>query len=144
MAATPDTSQAKPTDARALTVVVVLGAWAIAVLLLVVYLDRRGQPSPSNSLEATAPVTRSFPAPPAGAVVFSREAGQNALALGVVPGARRVRVQASVVGPDAVGVSGLATTFSRDGATASGTACGAGCYRADLRPRGEPRSGNWT
>ena len=68
--------------------------------------------------------TRRFPAPPAGAVVFAREDGPNALALAIT----KSFVQVSVVGPQADGVSGLAVTVN---GTAT-TACGAGCYRAPV------------
>jgi hypothetical protein len=125
-------------DARPATVAVVLGAWAICVLLLLLYLEHR--PKPTSSAATTGvPTSAPFPAPPAGAVVFSREAGPDALALGIVPLGRRVLVQASVVGPDAVGVSGLATRLTVNGASADGVACGAGCYRATLPASGRPR-----
>jgi hypothetical protein len=140
MATAPHTVDRRPDNARWLLVVTVLGAWALSVLLLILYVDRRDKPSsPSASAAGTAAVA-SFPAPPAGAVVFSREAGPNALAIGVVPGSNRTRVQASVVGPDGVGLSDLSTTLSLDGAKAAGTACGAGCYRADFPAGQMPRS----
>jgi hypothetical protein len=79
-----------------------------------------------------------LPGPHAGAVVYSRELGTNALALGVVPQHGSVLAQASVVGPQGRGVSGLAVTFAVQGKTKAATACGAGCYRATLATTGRP------
>ena len=81
-----------------------------------------------------------FPAPPDGAVVYSRQLGSDALALGVVPRRASVLAQASVVGPQGRGVSGLSVAFVVQGATKSATACGAGCYRATLDTKGRPAS----
>jgi hypothetical protein len=75
-----------------------------------------------------------FPRPPDGAVVFAREAGANALALGVVPRRHGLLLQASVVDGDGRGVSGLRVVFSAGGVRRVGTACGAGCYRATVSP----------
>jgi hypothetical protein len=100
-------------------------AVALAALLL------RGTPGPvSSSAPAQVPVapsptpTRRFPAPPAGAVVFAREGGPNALALAIT----KPFVQVSVVGQQADGVSGLDVTVNGRPTTA----CGAGCYRAPV------------
>ena len=90
---------------------------------------------------ARAPVRSSsggFPAPPRGAVVYSREMGPDALALGVLPRSGSVLVQASVVGPQSRGASGLDVRFTVGGAVAAGAACGPGCYRANLAVRGRP------
>ena len=133
----PDRPRSSGRDARPATVAALLGAWALCVLLLLLYLEHR--PKPTSSVGPTAAPTAVFPGPPAGAVVFSREAGPDALALGVVPLGRRVRVQASVVGPDALGVSELSTRFVVDGVPADGVACGAGCYRATFPAGGRPR-----
>ncbi len=136
MASIPD--RPRSGDARPAIMAAVLGAWALCVLLLLLYLEHR--PKPTSSGDATStPTAAVFPGPPAGAVVFSREAGPDALALGVVPLGRRVRVQASVVGPDAVGVSGLSTRFAVDGVSGDGVACGAGCYRATFPAGRRPR-----
>jgi hypothetical protein len=81
-----------------------------------------------------------FPAPPQGAVVFSRELGPEVLALGVVPGDNRVVLQASVVGGQGRGVGGLAVTFDVDGRTERGHACGPGCYHATVTTDGDPRT----
>jgi hypothetical protein len=89
---------------------------------------------------ATAPNNASsgFPVPPRGAIVFSREMGPDALALGVVPRPRAVLVQASVVGPQARGAGGLDVRFAVGGAAAAGAACGPGCYRATVAMSGRP------
>jgi hypothetical protein len=84
-------------------------------------------------------VTR-FPAPPDGAVVYSRRLGADALALGVVPRHGKVLAQASVVGGQGRGVSGLAVTFEVQGETKAAATCGAGCYRATLATTGHPKS----
>src|SRR5207247_418468 len=74
----------RPGDARPATMAAVLGVWAVCVLLLLLYLEHRPKPTASADA-AAAPTAAAFPAPPAGAVVFSREAGPDALALGIVP-----------------------------------------------------------
>jgi hypothetical protein len=125
-------------DAPRRVVVLVLGAWALGVLLLLLYLQQG--PRASAGSATTAPPAEVFPDPPAGGVVFSREAGSDALALAVVPGAGRLGVQASVVGPQGIGVSGLTTSFAVDGKAADGVSCGAGCYRATLPGSARPRS----
>ena len=89
---------------------------------------------------AAAPSEPFFPAPPDGAVVYSRQLGSDALALGVVPRRGSVLVQASVVGPQGRGVSGLSVTFVVQGVTRSATACGAGCYGATVATKGRPSS----
>ena len=118
---------------------VAAGATAVALAVLLLH----GTPGPSTAAPAPLPVAAAaatptpaaaprFPAPPANAVVFSREDGADALALAVVPHGADVLVQASVVGPQGTGVRGLSVSFGSRPATA----CGAGCYRATLsRPR---------
>jgi hypothetical protein len=110
---------------------VAAGATAVALAVLLLH----GTPGPASAAPAALPVASAtppsaphFPAPPANAVVFSRENGADALALAVVPRGGRVLVQASVVGPQGTGVRGLSVTFHAHRATA----CGAGCYRATL------------
>jgi hypothetical protein len=99
-------------------------------------------PAPSQSAAPAAPATpkatAGFPSPPAGAVVYSREDGSNALALGVVAQTSQLLVQASVVSPQGDGVRGLRVTFTLDGVTSAAAACGAGCYRATLASAGRP------
>ena len=107
-------------------------AVALAVLLL------HGTPGPVSvapaALPAASPALAAprFPAPPANAVVFSREDGADALALAVVPRGTSVLAQASVVGPQGAGVDGLSVSFG----SVRASACGTGCYQATLpRPR---------
>jgi hypothetical protein len=90
-------------------------------------------PSPAATVAAPQ-----FPAPPDGAVVYSRQLGSEALALGVVPRGRSVLAQASVVGPQGHGVSGLAVTFAVQGSSKVAAACGPGCYRSTFTARQRP------
>ena len=119
-----------------------LAAGAAAVALAVLLLH--GTPGPAQvgssapvasqapARSASPPRTSGFPAPPSGAVVFSREDGPDALALAIVPRGGRVLAQASVVGQQGTGVNGLQVSFG----SVAATTCGAGCYRATLpRPR---------
>jgi hypothetical protein len=124
--------------AIALAGVVFVGAAVAAALVL-----RPGSGTPASAPlipVAAAPSAPLFPAPPHGAIVYSRQFGSDALALGVVPRRASVLVQASVVGPQGRGVSGRSVTFVVQGATKSATACGAGCYRATLVTKGRPAS----
>jgi hypothetical protein len=121
----------------------VLAAPIAAALLLRPGSNAQASVAPAAAAPAAtvpAPSGPRFPAPPAGAVVYSRELGSNALALGVVPQAGQVLAQASVVGPQGTGVSGLDVAFRMQGATKTATACGAGCYRATLATTGKPAS----
>jgi hypothetical protein len=111
----------------------VAGAAVLAAVLL--RPDAGAQPSAEPSPPAT-----SFPAPPRGAVVFSRQLGSDALALGIVPHGRRLLVQASVVGQQGNGVSGLDVGFTVGAASRSGAPCGAGCYRATVAATARPRA----
>jgi hypothetical protein len=147
-----------PPDLLRLAIALVgLAAGAAAVALAALLLHRTPGPVQVGSSAPAAPQaparspapprTSSFPAPPSGAVVFSREDGPDALALAVVPRGSHVLAQASVVGQQGVGVNGLDVTF---GATRA-AACGAGCYRAlllrskfvDLRVRGGGATTRW-
>ena len=98
---------------------------------------RRGAPKAISTAASSA-----FPAPPPGAIVLAREAGPNALALALLPGRARLRLQASVVGPDGAGVRKLTVGFRVEGggraATARGIACGGGCYETVVSWRGRP------
>jgi len=115
--------------------------WAACVLLLVYFLEvrPRGRARPP-SVETVPTLEAGFPAPPQRAVVYSRQFGRNALALAVAPRSGEVVVQASVVGPEGEGVSGLDVTFGNAGQTASGRSCGDGCYRAVLPAQTPPRA----
>jgi hypothetical protein len=118
---------------------VVLAAPIAAAVLL--------RPGTSGARAAAAPVAPSvqsvrthpgFPSPPRGAVVFARQFGRDALALGVVPQDGQVLAQVSVVGQQGVGVSGLRVAFAVAGATRAGLPCGPGCYRATVPVAGRP------
>src|SRR5262249_30241875 len=75
--------------------------WAACVLLLVYFLEVRPRERARPPSVGTVPTLEAgFPAPPQRAVVYSRQFGRNALALGVVPRAGEVVAQASVVGPE--------------------------------------------
>src|SRR6185436_9603238 len=78
-----------------------------------------------------------FPAPPPGAVVYSRPDGHDVLALGVVPG-RKLKLQASVLGGQGEGVSGLNVSFRAGAHKAVGVPCGPGCYAASVATRSRP------
>ena len=100
-----------------------------------------GAPAASAAAPASsaAPST-GFPAPPPGATVFTHQDGGSVLALAVTPQGRRLGLQASVVGQQGGGTSGLGVSFASGGHTAAATACGAGCYRATLATAAPPRA----
>ena len=130
----------RPGVSRWSTVALLLG-WAACVLLLVYFLEVRPRlRTKTPAVETVSTVQAGFPAPPQGAVVYSRQLGRDALALGIVPGVRQVVVQASVVGPQGDGVSGLDVTFATTAQSASGRSCGAGCYRAVLPAQSPPQA----
>ena len=105
--------------------------WALVVLLLLYFLELRPRLQVGTPAVPTVPTAQSdFPAPPEGAVVYSRAMDEDALALAVLPGSNGMIAQASVVGPQGDGVSGLDVTFGAQGSTVKGRSCGAGCYRA--------------
>jgi hypothetical protein len=124
------------TRLRSSKLALTLAALGLAVVAAVaVAVERHGRhtyawpkPVPISSLVPKA----DFPAPPQGAVVFSRRLGSDGLALGVVPRGREVVLQASVVGEQGEGVAGLDIAFSAGAASANAETCGAGCYRARI------------
>lgn len=138
MTTTLKNSQASSRNASPALVIAVLAAWGLGVLLLLLYLEH--QPHATTASETPASANAVFPAPRPGAVVFSREAGPDALAVAVAPGRGRLGVQASIVGPDGLGVSGLTASFAVDGVAADGVACGAGCYRGTVPASARPRT----
>jgi hypothetical protein len=89
----------------------------------------------SGASESRA-VTQSFPAPPAGATVFARQLGSDALALNVVPRRGGLLVQASLLGRQGTGVPGRHISFTVAGQVKPAAACGAGCYRASFKATG--------
>jgi hypothetical protein len=90
---------------------------------------------------ASSATPTSFPVPPAGATVFSRQLGADALALAVVPLRRgTLLVQASVVDRQGAGVRGLRLAFTGGAHTRVAAPCGHGCYHARFAPTRSPRS----
>jgi hypothetical protein len=87
--------------------------------------------------ELRRPALPTFPAPPVGAVVYSRRAGDHVLAVGVVPSSagKAASIRVSVVGQQGRGVSGL--NVHVDGRRTA--ACGRGCYERRLSAP-QPRS----
>jgi hypothetical protein len=119
-----------------LKLVLLAGAVLLAAGAVVAALVLRSSPaSPAASTEAasTAP-NAGFPVPPKGGVLYARQMGGEALALGVVPRAGSVLAQASVLSGQGQGVSGLAVTLNGKPADD----CGSGCYRTILS--GTPKS----
>jgi len=99
-------------------------------------------PGGTTSTDTTPTVTTArpgFPAPPQGAVVFSRPDGSDVLALAVLPG-RRLVLQASILGSQGTGVDGLDVSFRVDSRVAAAQPCGAGCYRATVASAGAPKA----
>src|SRR6266496_423151 len=93
----PAPQSLRPGLSRWSTVGLVVG-WTACVLLLFYFLEvRPRERTQAPGVETVPTVQAGFPAPPQDAVVYSRQLGRNALALGVVPGAGHVVVQASVV-----------------------------------------------
>jgi len=119
--------------------VAVAGSVVVAAGLVGASFAFRSKPSsapPAAAQTAATPVGNGpgFPRPPSGAVVYARQWGGDAIALGVVPQKGHVLAQASVLGPQGLGVSGLQVSLNGHAATA----CGTGCYRTTLR--GAPES----
>jgi hypothetical protein len=114
---------------------VAIAAFVLASTLVVAVVIVASQGTTARPLVPTIPPARTaFPAPPPGAVVFAREAGRDALAVGIVPGSP-LRLQASVVDQQGNGVSGLHVHFSvlHGGdvfVEAPAAPCGPGCYGA--------------
>jgi hypothetical protein len=134
-------------NARLKPAVALAGAALVGLPIAATLLLRPGSAAPASVAPAAIPASTAaaqsaprFPAPPAGAVVYSRRLGSDTLALGVVPRRGSVLAQASVVGPQGRGVPGLAVTLEVQGATKTATACGAGCYRATFATQGPPAS----
>jgi len=124
-----------------------LGALAlgVAAVTIVVVLAHR-TPGPTSTSISGTPIARdvrqsdaaAFPAPPPGAVTFSRPDGHDVLALAVVPG-KKLKLQASVLGGQGEGVDGLDVSFRVDARKAAGVPCGPGCYGASVGSRARPK-----
>jgi hypothetical protein len=125
---------------------VVGGALAVvaAIAAIVAVLATSSSSTRVATPPAVAPATTRFPSPPAGSVVFAREDGGDVLALAVTARAHGVGLQASVVSPDGTGIAGLRVGLAASTATrtvgSAATACGRGCYRADVALTGRPTS----
>jgi hypothetical protein len=123
-----------------------LGAVVIAAVAAVVIAGKLqgghglAWPQPVPISSASASSSSAFPAPPQGAVVFSRQLGSDVLALGVVPRKDMLLLQASVIDGQGKGVSGLDLAFVAAGRTAEVETCGAGCYRGALPATAVPSS----
>ncbi len=107
-----------------------------AILVGVLLATRSG----SGPRAVPVPDRPGFPAPPLGAVVFSRELGSDALALGVLPQPGKVLLQASVLDQQGSGVRGLTVDFTLGRASKRATACGAGCYWATVETVRRPQT----
>jgi hypothetical protein len=136
-----------PDSGVLLRLVAALGALALgaaAAVIVAVLGHRTPGPAGATNAPATSATTAketgktAFPAPPAGAVVFSRRYGRDVLALGVVPG-RKLLLQLSVLGSQGAGVDGLAISFRVGAEVAAAQQCGAGCYRGTLSTAAAPR-----
>jgi hypothetical protein len=113
-----------------LKLVVLAGVVLLAAGVVVAAVALRSKPaSPSASSDGAAPAANSgFPVPPKGGVLYARQMGGEALALGVVPKGGSVLAQASVLGGQGQGVSGLSVFLNGKPAAA----CGNGCYKTTL------------
>lgn len=119
-----------------LKLAVLAGVVLLAAGAVVVAFALRGKPaSPSASTEAaaTAP-SAGFPVPPKGGVLYARQMGGEAVALGVVPKGNALLAQASVLSGQGQGVSGLSVLLNGKPAAD----CGGGCYSTTLS--GRPKS----
>ena len=123
-----------------------VGAAAVVIVSMLLH----DTPGPVAATTAIAPAATTlatgghtptrFPAPPRGAVVFTRQDGGTVLALAVTPRTGSLGLQASVLGPEGVGTSGLAVSIAVARRGAQATACGPGCYRATLPAPSRPRA----
>lgn len=130
-----------PAPARWTTAAALVVGWALVVLLLLYFLEVRPRLRTDATGVATVRTAQpDFPAPPVGAVVYSRQMRDTALALGIVAEPGRVIAQASVVGAEGAGVSGLDVSFGTRGSTVTGQPCGPGCYRAALSTDAVPKA----
>jgi hypothetical protein len=123
---------------RRLRVLATLGGIAIvgAPVAAAVLLRTPALAEPPPAIPASP--SAGFPAPPSGAVVYSRQAGSEALALGIVPRRGSILLQATVVGPQGHGSRGLTVDFVVQRMSVRAIACGPGCYRAALVTNGRP------
>ena len=110
-------------------VIAVAGSVVVAAGLVgAAFAFRSGSPSAPAAAAPPSSKSPTFPGPPPGAVVYARQWGGDAIALGVVPKQGHVLAQVSVLGPQGSGVSGLQVSLNGQAATA----CGTGCYSTTL------------
>lgn len=115
---------------------VVLVGLVVAVAVLTALPPGWNTAAAAKRVPTATPAIRGEPPepPPPGAVVLARQKGRLGVALAVVPvSGRRVRLTATVVGPDRNGVNGLAVAFASNGAQIPARPCGSGCYTAFSR-----------
>jgi hypothetical protein len=119
-----------------LKLVVLAGVVLLAAGAVVAALALRSKPAAPSAQTGAVPTAPSagFPVPPKGGVLYARQMGGEALALGVVPKHGSVLAQASVLSGQGKGVNGLAVSLN--GKPAAG--CGSGCYETTLS--GTPKS----
>jgi copper transport protein len=121
----------------------VLGESALLLGVVVAVAFLTDLPPGRLSAEAKASPAQALPAqkagppvlPPRGALVQAREDGRLAVALAVQPAGSRLRLTATVIGPDGNGANGLPVTLNGRPAAA----CGPGCYRALVPKAGRVR-----
>lgn len=107
------------------------------------YSARARASAPTSAAPSTVTPTGGVVAPPPGSLVLGQEDGDLAVGLAVQPG-RTLGLQATIVGPDGSGVSGLNLAFVMKTSTRSqsiaGVDCGTGCYRATAASTGRPEA----
>ena len=103
----------------------------------------RAASAPSSAAPSTVSPTAGVVAPPPGSLVLGQEDGDLAVGLAVRPGPS-LGLQATILGSDGSGVSGLNLAFVLKTSTGSqgivGVDCGSGCYRATAAATGRPET----
>jgi copper transport protein len=107
------------------------------------YGPRARASAPSPAAPSTVSPTGGVVAPPPGSLVLGQEDGDLAVGLAVHPGPT-LGLQATILGPDGGGLSGLNLVFVLKTSTGShralGLDCGSGCYRASAATTGRPEA----
>jgi hypothetical protein len=107
------------------------------------YGRRAGANAPTSAAPSTVSPTGGVVAPPPGSLVLGKEDGDLAVGLAVHPGPT-LGLQATILGPDGSGLSGLNLVFALKTSTRSqgilGVDCGSGCYRASAAATGRPQA----
>jgi hypothetical protein len=81
-----------------------------------------------------------FPAPPTGATVFSREEGDDVVALGIVSTGRRALLQVSILNGQGHGATGRVVRVALGSRTVAAAPCGPGCYRVSVAAPSRPKA----